>query len=84
MTNPTRPAALLRVAKRMVWFKPPEETLRDQVFFINHLMTYGTIEDVRVARIHYSEDDFRDAFAARPPRDFRSALVGVLAPHAQD
>lgn len=40
MTDPPR-TELLRVAKRVVWFKPPEETLRDPVFFLNHVMTVG-------------------------------------------
>ena len=32
MRDPLRDPELLRVAKRMVWFKPPEDTLRDPVF----------------------------------------------------
>lgn len=37
MTESPRTPELLRVAKRMVWFKPPEETLRDPVLFLNHV-----------------------------------------------
>lgn len=36
---------LLDIAKRVVWFKTPEETLGDQVLFLCHLMTYTLPED---------------------------------------
>jgi hypothetical protein len=45
---------LVRVAKRMVWFKPPEETLEDTAFFLAHVMTYGTVEDVVTAKKYYT------------------------------
>jgi hypothetical protein len=38
---------LLNVARRVVWFKEPEETLSDPVHFLAHVMTYGTAEDLR-------------------------------------
>ena len=69
LTDPLR-AELLRVAKRVVWFKPPEETLRDPVFFLNHVMTWGMIEDIRVARAHYDDDDFRNALRQAHPGVF--------------
>ena len=50
--KPASPSAeLLAVARRMVWFKPAEKTLDDDVLFLNHVMTYGTLEDLRVARL---------------------------------
>jgi hypothetical protein len=39
---------LLNVARRVVWFKEPEEALADSVHFLAHVMTYGTIEDLQV------------------------------------
>ncbi|MCY3732340.1 MAG: hypothetical protein OXF98_13460 [Rhodospirillaceae bacterium] len=36
---------LRKVARRVVWFKPPEETLRDEVFFLNRAMVWGDISD---------------------------------------
>ena len=48
--QPPDPPELLAVAKRVVWFKPPEVTLADDVFFLNFLMVYGTLEDLAVAR----------------------------------
>ena len=52
-------SALLRVARRVVWFQPPEDTLRDRVLFLNHAMTYGTIEELRVVRSHFDDDELR-------------------------
>jgi hypothetical protein len=38
---------LLVVAERVVWFKTPSETLADPIHFLAHVMTYGTVEDLR-------------------------------------
>ena len=54
----------------MVWFKPPEETLRDPVLFLNHVMIWGTVNDIRVARSCFDEDDFRDALKRAHPGIF--------------
>ncbi len=61
---------LLAVAKRVVWFKSPAATLADDVFFLNYLMIYGTVEDLAVARPSYDDDDFRAAL--------RNALPGIF------
>ena len=63
-------AELLRVARRMVWFKPPEETLADPVLFLSHVMTYGTVDDLRVVRAHFTEDQLRQALRAGLPGVF--------------
>lgn len=49
---------LLAVAERVVWFKPPAEALADPVHFLAHVMTYGTVEDLRART--------RAAFAGPP------------------
>lgn len=67
---PPHSEELLRVAKRVVWFKPPAVTLADDVFFLNYLMIYGTVEDLMVARQRYDDDDFRGAL--------RNALPGIF------
>jgi hypothetical protein len=40
---------LKRVAKRVVWFKTPEETLQEPKLFLAHLMTFETLEDIATA-----------------------------------
>ena len=67
---PPHPPELVAVAKRVVWFKPPAVTLADDVFFLAHLMTYGTVEDLAVARQRYDDDDLRGALRNAPPGIF--------------
>ena len=70
MTTPDPPADLLRVAKRMVWFKTPEEALADPFLFLSYAMTYGTVDDLRVARAHFTDDELRQALRAGIPGVF--------------
>jgi hypothetical protein len=54
------------VASRLFWWKPPEEALADQNRFLAQVMTYGTIEDLAVARRHFPESAFRGVLANPP------------------
>ncbi len=42
----TTPHDLRRVAKRVVWFKEPDDALKDVKLFLTHVMTYGTLSDI--------------------------------------
>lgn len=57
---------LKAVARRVVWFKAPEEALVDKTHFLAHVMTYGTVEDVLTARKHFSAEEFRAALENAP------------------
>ena len=57
---------VLDIARRVVWFKRPEETLKDPVHFMAHLMTYTTVEDILAMRKYLSLDDFRFALDHAP------------------
>ncbi|MCU1237571.1 MAG: hypothetical protein JWP63_5538 [Candidatus Solibacter sp.] len=61
---------LLAVAERVVWFKPPAETLADPVHFLAHVMTYGTVEDLRAVRGVVGEREFLEALKDAPPGVF--------------
>ena len=61
---------LSALARRIVWFEPPEVALANPARFLAYLMTYGTVSDLEVARRHFSEDDFREALQAAPPGIF--------------
>jgi hypothetical protein len=61
---------LLAVAERVVWFKPPAEALADPIHFLAHVMTYGTIEDLRALAGVVTPDDFREALDNAPPGIF--------------
>jgi hypothetical protein len=57
---------LLIVARRVVWFKQPEDALADPVHFLAHLMTYGTVEDLKVLRGVIGNDEFCEALDHAP------------------
>ncbi|MDP9169011.1 MAG: hypothetical protein M3N54_00220 [Acidobacteriota bacterium] len=57
---------MLAVAERVVWFKPPLEALADPVHFLAHVMTYGTVEDLRALQGIAGPDEFREALEKAP------------------
>ena len=61
---------LERVASRLIWWKPPEEALESPNRFLAQVMTYGTVEDLAIARRHFPEAAFREVLAAAPPGVF--------------
>lgn len=61
---------LRAVAQRVIWFKPPDEALRNPVHFLAHVMTYGTPEDLSVVQRVLDRDAFREALAEAPPGVF--------------
>lgn len=61
---------LHRVATRVVWFKEPDETLKDTKLFLTHLMTYGTLNDISTALRYFSENDFEAALSDPYPGIF--------------
>ncbi len=60
----------LAVAERVVWFKPPSEALADPAHFLAHVMTYGTVEDLRALDGVAGMDEFREALDNAPPGVF--------------
>ena len=58
---------LERVAKRLFWWKTPEEALSDPRRFVAQVMVYGTVEDLTVARRHFPESVFREVLSEPPP-----------------
>ena len=63
------PAAgdVLAVARRVNWYKEPEDTISNTVEFLALLMTYGRPEDVSVIEQYLSIEDFRKALELAPP-----------------
>ena len=62
--------ALLTVAQRVVWFKEPVDALADAVHFLAHVMTYGTVEDLRALQGIIGPDEFREVLDHAPPGIF--------------
>ena len=61
---------LLAVAQRVVWFKAPSEALADPVHFLAHVMTYGTVEDLRALEGVAGYPEFRETLEHAPPGIF--------------
>jgi hypothetical protein len=57
----------LAVARRVIWFEPPETALADPVRFMAYAMSHALPEDMRAIRRHVSDDDFREALDRAPP-----------------
>ena len=70
MLNAAAPSDLLGVARRMVWFKAPEEALADTALFLSYAMTYGTVDDLRVVRAHYTDAQLRQVLGSGVPGVF--------------
>src|SRR5207248_1541288 len=74
------PQELLRVAKKVVWYDRPEETLRDLRTFLAHVMVYVSLTDVVVVERYVPEEEFRGALENAPAGVFRPAgtIPGIL------
>jgi len=59
--------SLLDVARRVVWFRTPEETLENETFFLNHVMIHGLAEDIVRTRRHLGDEAFRNALRHAHP-----------------
>lgn len=58
------------VAKRVVWFKTPDDALQDVKLFLAHVMTYGTLSDIATTLYYFSESDFEAVLDDPPPGVF--------------
>jgi len=65
---------LLQVARRLVWWKEPEEALRDRYRFIAQIMTYGDLEDTQAMLRACTRDELLRVLDSPPP--------GVFTPRA--
>ena len=58
------------MAQRVVWFKDPVDALADPVHFLAHVMTYGTVEDLRALQGMIGLEEFREVLDHAPPGIF--------------
>ena len=63
-------SGLLLAARQVVWWQPPEATLRNERLFLNQAMRHGTPDVVETVRRHYDDGRLRDAL--------REALPGIF------
>jgi hypothetical protein len=59
--------ALLAAARRIVWFKRPEEALDSPVELLAYAMRHATAEDMALLLDHIGKDGLREAIDNAPP-----------------
>ncbi len=57
----------IELAKRYVWWKTPEETLREIALLQCQIMRFGTAPDFAAACAYWGKDAFRQALISAPP-----------------
>ena len=60
------PADLLRIARKVVWYDQPEQTLAHLDTFLAHLTVYGSSTDVAVARQYLPAEEFQRVLENAP------------------
>lgn len=60
------PAELVRVARKVVWYEAPEQTLGDLPTFLAHVMIYGSPTDVAEVERHVPPEEFRRVLENAP------------------
>jgi hypothetical protein len=60
------PVELLRVARKVVWYDTPEQTLADLKTFLSQLMVYGSSADVAVTKHYVPAEEFRKVLENAP------------------
>ena len=61
-----RDAEMRAIARRVIWFKPPERALSNVPRFLIYLMTYGRPEDVQPVMRRLGQEAFRHALKHGP------------------
>jgi hypothetical protein len=67
MNTPSPCPDLLQVARRLIWFEPPETALKQPVRLLAYAFRYATPSDIKVLRLHFSAEDFVEALEQAPP-----------------
>ena len=69
LTNDRRAEAM---ARKYVWWQPPERTVADERLFLAQMMTLGSVDDVRWLLSRVSEDRLREVLRDPPAGVFNS------------
>jgi hypothetical protein len=68
------PPELIRVARKVVWYDSPEETLADLPTFLMHVMVYGSPADVAIVEQFVPAGEFRKVLENAPAGVFTKDL----------
>ena len=61
---------LLSIAERVMWFEAPANGLTDPIRFMAYLLTYGTADEIGVARRYVGAEDLCEVLENAPPGIF--------------
>lgn len=85
LKQPPPTPELIRLARRLFWWKEPDQALAYPSRFLAQVMALGTWDDVKVARSYWSEDEFREVLQSPPAGVFDARswsywhyMLGVL------
>jgi hypothetical protein len=70
MNSAAVPQEIEALARRMIWWKTPEEALRYPDRLLAQVMSLGTWEDVQLAKRLWSQDEFVAVLKHPPPGVF--------------
>ena len=62
--------SLSQVARRLIWWKEPEESLRDRLRLIAQIMVYGDLEDTQAMLRAFNRDELLQVLDSPPPGVF--------------
>ncbi len=63
-------SSLEDLANKLVWWKTPEEALKDRKRILVQVMVYGTAQDLVVAKDFFSDEDFLEVLEDPPSAIF--------------
>ncbi len=63
---PPHPAELLRIARKVVWYDTPKETLGDLPTFLAHVMVYGSPAEIATVEQYVPPEEFRKVLERAP------------------
>ena len=55
------------IVRRVIWFEPPEQSMKDPIRLIAYAMRYARYEDMKVLRRYIPDSDFIYALDNIPP-----------------
>lgn len=80
---------LLYFARKYIWWRPPEVTVKDRHRVIAQVMNLGTFEDVQALRQQVGEMEFKQVLREARPGEFSERswnywhlILGLSQPHA--
>lgn len=63
-------AGVTTIAKKLLWWQPPEKSLAAPKRFLMQVMTLGTWKDIQLVRREFGENAMREALADAEPGIF--------------